>query len=307
MKNRRGRYRRILLWIMAIVLIVVILPHSFYASQQGVIIGDGNIHYIPEKKLVQDLTDAGFDVLVDSKGNIIYDENGNITLNENKISGLGELFEIIFSRERHNALKETGILSYKVYEGTTCSTDIVLVAELDFSAYGVANFNQNSLHGMRAAIAGNSFLTFNETATVYDEQTGASVGTAQLSLGGFGGWGGNSSMTKTVNGTTTSNIALNGFTLRIIPPTGVGEITFETDSLTFNTSLVTPPIIIEFDLTRFTQMDKLILKSNVTGTSGTKHMHMLCRKESQLKYEIADESSWTIEKYNFTNGAYVSL
>ena len=292
---------------MAILLIVVILPQSFFAAQQARIEATGKLHYIPEKKLVQDLADAGFDVLVNSKGNIVYDENGNITLNENQISGIGELFEILFSRQRHDALKEKEILSYKVYEGTTCSTDMVLVAELDFSSYGVANFNQNSLHGMRAAIAGNAFLTFNETATVYDEATGASVGTAQLSLGGFGGWGGSSSMTKTVNGTTTRNIALSGFTLRIIPPSGVGDITFETNSLTFNTSLVRPPIIIEFDLTRFTAADKLVLKSGVTGGSGTKHMHMLCRKETQLKYEIADESSWTIEKYNFTDGAYVSL
>ena len=310
MKNRRGRYRRILLWIMAIVLIVVILPQSFFAAQQVRINAIGNIHYIPEEKLVQDLDDAGFDVLVDSNKNIIYDENGNITLADGTTTGISEWYEMTFFDTRHDALISLGILSYEVYEGDACGVGVVAV--LDFSSYGVAHFSGDCLQGMRTAIMGNLANSHEETATVYDSATGSAVGTATLTLGGIEGikiFGrqGSSSMTKTVNGVTTQNVAISGFTLRIVPPTGVGEITFAPESLEIASNLLKPPVIIEFDLRRFTDIDKLVLQSNVTGNSGTKHMHMLCRKESQLKYEIADESSWTIEKYNFTNGAYVSL
>ncbi len=295
LKNGRRIYRNIVMMITSLLLAVILLPHSFFAAQHVSGTFSGSLTYIPEKKLISDLSNAGFEVATDNRGNIIY-TNGNITLNSNVPDDLGSLFEALFSNQRHTALKNSGILSYEVYENQICDEEIRLVIILDFSAYGVGVFSADSMQGMRAALAGGLFSKFTETAPLYDSNTGESLGTARLSLGGFGGLG-SSSMTKTVNGSTSSSISLRGFTLRIIPPSGCGTITFKTESITFNELLLNPPTIVEFDLTRFADIDKLIIENNITGSRGSNHLHILSREDSDPSYEIMG-NGWTVEEFN---------
>lgn len=284
-------------------MILLIFPYTLFASTNATIGASGSLSYIPAKKLISDLTNAGFEVLVDRKGNIIYDENGNITLDSNVPTDLGSVFEALFSGQRHTALKNNGILSYEVYQQDICSVAMHLVIVLDFSSYGVGTFSADALQGMRAALAGGAFSKYTETAPLYDATTGARVGTANLSLGGFGGFG-SSSMTHTINGTTSSSISLRGFTLRIVPPAGCGKITFEAESITFNEGLINPPSIIEFDLTRFTLADSLVVENSITGSNGTKHLHMLASNERTFtQYSIAGKN-WTVENFMRTGNSY---
>lgn len=302
-RNGKNVYRRILACITGVLMILLFLPYSFFASSNAAMGANGSLSYIPEKKLISDLTNAGFEVLVDSNGNIIYDENGNITLNSNVPTDLGSVFEALFSNQRHTALKNSGVLSYEVYQQDICSVAMHLVIVLDFSAYGVGTFSADSLQGMRAALAGGLFSKYTETAPLYSAATGEQVGTANLSLGGFGGFG-SSSMTQTVNGVTSESISLSGFTLRIVPPAGSGKITFKAESITFNEGLLNPPTIVEFDLTRFTLADSLVVEDSVTGSNGTKHLHILASNERAFtQYSVAGEN-WTIEKFMRSGNSY---
>lgn len=293
----------------AVLLASLLLHSSFFAAQNLAFGGNGTLEYLPSvddyplEKQQTDLRDCGF-VVGSDDASLSLDSTSRVSINRQNIV------------DRHDKLKELGILQYLLFEtdGNSCDTSVsingaeyVFVILLDFSKFTITSFHDGFLSQTMYSVTGcNEALgqgkTFSGESVVYYDKNGVSRTdiTVTAAMGGFS-WADASSLT--VNG---SEYSLSHFTLRIKLPENVDtdgnatSIRFESNSLVlrgysigFITFTPSVPLAIEFDLGRLspangTEADNAPLTIADDATDTLKHFHYIAATSEQKKFALSE-------------------